>query len=109
MGNEHTLKILLVDDEEVVHQALIPYLQDSGHSVDSASDGAGALKLVEANDYDLALIDIRMPGMDGLAVLAKIAEIRPELSSVIITSHGNMEWSCKWVIYRRHFRQGGLF
>ncbi len=91
MGNEQSLKILLIDDEEVVHQALSPYLKDSGHDVENARDGAKALKLIEANDYDLALIDIRMPGMDGLCVLSKIGKLRPELSSVIITSHGNME------------------
>jgi len=91
MSIEQPLKILLIDDEEVVHQALSPYLKDSGHDVDNVRDGANALKLVDKNDYDLALIDIRMPRMDGIAVLEKIGEMRPELSSVIITSHGNME------------------
>lgn len=91
MENEQSLRILLVDDEEIVHQTLGPYLQDSGHQVESARDGGKALKLVEAYDYDLALIDVRMPGMDGLSVLSQIAEMRPELSSVIITGHGNME------------------
>ncbi|MBN2374156.1 sigma-54-dependent Fis family transcriptional regulator [bacterium] len=89
--HEQPLNILLIDDEEVVHQALSPYLRDSGHDVDNARDGINALKLIEANDYDLALIDIRMPGMDGLSVLSRIGEMRPELSSIIITSHGNME------------------
>jgi len=91
MVDEHALRILLVDDEEIVHQTLSPYLRDSGHEVDNARDGNNALKLIEAKDYDLALIDVRMPGMDGLFILSRIAEMRPELSSVIITGHGNME------------------
>jgi DNA-binding NtrC family response regulator len=91
MSNERSLKILLVDDEEIVHQTLSPYLQDSGHEVNNIREGSKALKLIEARDYDLALIDMKMPEMDGLSVLSKIGEIRPELSSVIITGHGNME------------------
>ncbi|MGA1790503.1 MAG: sigma-54-dependent transcriptional regulator [bacterium] len=91
MVDERTLRILLVDDEEIVHQTLSPYLMDSGHEVDNARDGNKALKLIEAKDYDLALIDVRMPGMDGLFILSRISEMRPELSSVIITGHGNME------------------
>ena len=91
MSNKHSLKILLVDDEEIVHQTLSPYLQDSGHEVYNVREGSKALRLIEAKDYDLALIDMKMPEMDGLSILSKIGEIRPELSSVIITGHGNME------------------
>ena len=91
MNNEHSLKILLVDDEEIVHQTLTPYLQDSGHEVNNAREGFMALKLIEGKDYDLALIDMKMPEMDGLTILSKVGEVRPELSSVIITGHGNME------------------
>jgi len=91
MDNERSLHILLVDDEQIVHQTLGPYLLDSGHQVDDAFEGSKALKLLETNDYDLALLDIKMPGINGLAVLSRIGEIRPELSVVIITGHGNME------------------
>jgi len=59
--------------------------------VDNAYEGVAALKLIEVNNYDLALIDIRMPGMDGLSILSEIREIRPELSVIMITGHGNME------------------
>jgi DNA-binding NtrC family response regulator len=91
MSNVNSLKILLVDDEEIVHQTLSPYLQDSGHEVNNVREGAKALRLIEAKDYDLALIDMKMPEMDGLSILSKIGKIRPELSSVIISGHGNME------------------
>ncbi|MGA1842196.1 MAG: sigma-54-dependent transcriptional regulator [bacterium] len=91
MVDEQSLRILLIDDEEIVHQTLSPYLQDSGHEVDNVREGLKAIELIKAKDYDLALIDVRMPGMDGLSLLSKISEIRPDLSSVIITGHGNME------------------
>ena len=91
MKNERTLRILLVDDEEIVHQTITPYLRDLGNQVDEAYEGAGALQLLEKNDYDLALFDVQMPGIDGLALIGKIQELRPELSAVIISGHGNME------------------
>jgi DNA-binding NtrC family response regulator len=85
------LHILLVDDEEVVHQTLCDYLHDLGHVVESARDGHAALKILKDNYYDLALVDIRMPGIDGMSLLEKIPEIRPEMPIVIITGHGSME------------------
>ena len=91
MIENNCLRILLVDDEPIVHQTISPYLKDCGHCVENAAEGHTALKLIEGNDYDLALINIRMPGMDGLALLSKIEKIRPELSPIIITGHGNME------------------
>lgn len=87
---ERLLNILVVDDEEIVHQTLGGYLRDSGHHVDSVYDGLDALKSMEAQDYDVAIIDIRMPGMDGLSLLAKIQEMRSDISVVIITGHGDM-------------------
>jgi len=81
----------MIDDEEIVHNTLTPYFHDLGHSVNNASNGTAALKMIEENDYDLVFIDILMPGMDGLSLLQKIGELRPELSSVIITGHGNMD------------------
>jgi DNA-binding NtrC family response regulator len=88
---ERCLDIILADDEEIVHQTIAGYLHDLGHQVDGVRDGLAALKLIEERDYDLALVDIRMPGMDGLSLLAKVQEIRPEMSVVIVTGHGNMD------------------
>ena len=84
------LHILLADDEEIVHRTLADYLVNAGHQVDDALDGKAALKLAEENDYDLALLDVRMPGMDGLSLLDRIQETRPDTSVVIITGHGDM-------------------
>ncbi len=91
MNNAKQLNILLVDDEQIIHQTLAPDLVNSGHLVESAHDGPSALELIAKNDYDLALIDIRMPGMDGIEALGKAILIRPELAVVIITAHGSMD------------------
>ncbi len=88
---EPVLHVLLADDEEIVHETIGDYLRECGHRLDSVYDGAAALEAIEKTDYDLALVDVRMPRMDGLALLEKAQEIRPETSIVIITGHGSME------------------
>lgn len=87
----YALHILIVDDEDIVHTTIGDYLRDVGHQVESARDGVKALELLNARDYDLALVDIRMPRMDGIALLGEIQKIRPDLSVILITAHGTME------------------
>ncbi|MGA1842119.1 MAG: sigma-54-dependent transcriptional regulator [bacterium] len=91
MTDEKSLQILIIDDEKILHHTLSRYLHDSGHSVDSAYEGNTALNKIKAHDYDLILIDILLPGEDGLSLLPKISAIRPEVPAVMITGHGNME------------------
>ena len=94
IGNSETvqpLNILLVDDEEIIHTALSPFLRDLGHTVYDAYDGAAALEMIGTNEYDIVLTDIQMPRMDGFTLLEKINEIQPDLAVVIITAHGDME------------------
>ena len=78
------LGILLVDDEEIVHQTIGPYLRDLGHRVESAYDGVSALEMLTDGDYDLALVDLRMPKLDGLALLDKASKLRADVAIVII-------------------------
>jgi DNA-binding NtrC family response regulator len=88
---DQPLQILLADDEPIVRSTLGDYLKDSGHQVVEACDGADALALVDDVDVDLALVDVRMPGMDGLTLLDRLHASRPEIAVVIVTAHGNME------------------
>jgi len=85
------LNILLADDEDIIHETIGGHLTESGHSVNDVFDGLAALKAIKEGEYDLALFDLQMPGMDGLSLLAKVREIRPEMSVAIITGHGNMD------------------
>ncbi|MBN2496096.1 MAG: sigma-54-dependent Fis family transcriptional regulator [Deltaproteobacteria bacterium] len=91
MRNEHPMRVLLVDDEDIVRRTIGDYLLQMGLHVDDAPDGNIGLEMIEKVEYDLALVDIRMPGMDGLSLLRKIRDIRPDISVIIITGHGNME------------------
>jgi DNA-binding NtrC family response regulator len=95
MNPHRGLHILMADDEEVVRQTITDYLRETGQRVDEAHDGLAAMRYIEETDYDLALIDVQMPGMDGRSLLARVQEVRPEMSVVIITGHGSMEMAIK--------------
>ena len=85
------LKVLLVDDEEIVHLTLGDYLTDCGHRVDKAVDGAQALRALEAGDHDLIIADVRMPGLDGLTLLARLRGTDAVLPVIMITGHGDVD------------------
>ena len=90
-----SLYILLSDDEAIIHQTIANYLRDLGHRVDGFYDGPAALESIKKNDYDIAIIDERMPGMNGIDLLTEARKLRPEMSVVIITGHGNMDRAIK--------------
>ncbi|MBD3182469.1 response regulator [Candidatus Poribacteria bacterium] len=85
------LRILIADDEQIVHQTISAYLSDLGHNVDGVYDGISAISAFKEKEYDLAFVDIRMPGMTGLSVMAQMKQIKPDMAVVIITGHGNMD------------------
>ena len=91
MVRKPALRILLVDDEEIIHETIGEYLTESGAEVSSLHDGISAVEDVECTDYDLMLVDVRMPGMDGFSLLKRVQQMRPEMSVVIITGLGSME------------------
>ena len=77
--------ILVVDDEEVVRLSCRRVLTGAGYNVEEAADGMEALKLVREKPYDLLILDIMMPQLDGFTVLQAIREERPEAAFIIIT------------------------
>ena len=87
--------IMVVDDEKDIRQSLEGVLKDEGFQVHLAEDGAGALRLLEERAIDIILLDIWMPGMDGLEVLEKIKERERELPVIMISGHGTIETAVK--------------
>jgi DNA-binding response OmpR family regulator len=85
-------RILIVDDDANVLLALSRALKLKGYSyVDEAGSGAEAVEKLTRLPYDLMMLDIRMPEMDGMAVLQKAQQIRPNLLVIILTGHAAME------------------
>ena len=86
-----TLRILIVDDETIVRDSLSAWFRQDGHKVDVAEGGKEALRLVGAGRYDMAFLDIKMPGMDGIELQARLAAADPELSIVLMTAYASVE------------------
>src|SRR5258708_14790942 len=86
----NTPHILIVDDDTALLQALpqTVSLRMVEVRVDTSDSAPGALELIQENDYDVIVSDIKMPGMDGLALLERIQELRPETPTLLITGHG---------------------
>ena len=84
-------RILVADDEESMRWVLSKALKRKGFEVDLAPDGRQALELVKDNCYDLAILDIKMPGINGLDLLDKIRELKSDLLVVIMTAEASMK------------------
>src|SRR5262245_44692743 len=84
-------RILVVDDDEGVGTFLAEALDADGHSVEQAADGIEAARRLDAEGFHVMVTDLRMPGMDGMALVRKAAAEQPELEIVILTAHGTVE------------------
>jgi DNA-binding response OmpR family regulator len=82
--------VLIVDDEENIRFTLSQALARLPADVETASGGDEALAKVQQRPFSLILLDLRMPGMDGMDVLRRLAELRPEIPVLIITAHGTI-------------------
>jgi DNA-binding NtrC family response regulator len=83
--------ILVVDDERIVRDSLYNWFKEDGYRVDTAENAAEALKKLQATSYDIMLLDIKMPGMDGLELQRHIREIDKEIIIIIITAYASVD------------------
>lgn len=79
--------ILIVDDEENIRLLYKEELQDEGFEVDLAENGYEAIEKVRAKDYDLVVLDIKMPGMDGIKTLTEIKSIKKDLPVILCSAY----------------------
>jgi two-component system, OmpR family, response regulator ResD len=87
MGNETTLRILVVDDEDRIRRLLRMYLERENFEIDEAEDGEQALALALENDYALIVLDLMMPGIDGLEVCQRLRE-KKATPIIMLTAKG---------------------
>ena len=83
------MRAILVDDEEEFVSTLVERLSFRGIIADWALNGDEAIRLVETNPYDLAVLDVKMPGMSGFALKKAIQEIAPRMKFIFLTGHGS--------------------
>jgi len=84
-------RILLVDDEEEFVRALAKRLAARGLDVEVAGDGESAVEKVKQSDFGVIVLDLAMPGMDGLETLKRLREVDPYLQIVLLTGHGSIK------------------
>lgn len=85
------MKILVADDDQTLREELAGLLREDGHVVVTAADGGEALKTVDRESFEVALLDLRMPKATGLEVLHRLRVVRPETAVVMITGQGTID------------------
>jgi DNA-binding NtrC family response regulator len=85
------INILIVDDELSIRESLTGWLEQDGYEVEAAEDGPTALDRAQEKHFDILLLDVKMPKMDGITVLQKLKENDPETAVVMMTAHGAIQ------------------
>jgi len=94
--------ILIVDDEPVARQSLSEILRLEGYSVNAVPNGQAAVEYVRTHPVDLMIVDLRMPGMDGLEVVQVVNSVSPETEVVLLTAFGTTESAIQALRLRVH-------
>ncbi|MEX2287464.1 MAG: sigma-54 dependent transcriptional regulator, partial [Planctomycetaceae bacterium] len=88
---QHHLRVLFVDDEAGIREVLGNELKRMGHDLTVCADGESAVKAIDKNTFEAAVVDLRMRGLTGWDVVDHLKQVSPETEFVIITGHGNMD------------------
>ena len=88
---EPKVHILIVDDEEIVRESLSSWLELDGYEVGVAENGARALERLPEKDWNLAMVDLKMPGMDGIELMDEIRKAKPETIVIIMTAYATVD------------------
>jgi DNA-binding NtrC family response regulator len=87
----HPIKLLIVDDDDDMRQDLSRLFRKQGHEVTAAVSGEDALNKAAHARFDVALLDLHLPGISGIDVLAKLKQCQPELEALMLTAHSSIE------------------
>lgn len=84
-------KILIVDDQNGIRILLVELFSNEGYEMFQAANGKAALEVVEQEVPDLVLLDMKIPGMDGLEILRHIKETHPQINVIMMTAYGELD------------------
>ncbi len=101
-GNHEPAKILVVDDDPRLMSSLSGLLRNDGYEVTEAEGGKAALKVIETETFDLAMLDLRMPGVDGFDVMEKLALAQPDCGAIVVSGESS------FTAVSRALRRGAL-
>jgi len=83
-------RLLVIDDEAMVRESMVAYLEDSGYQVEAAASGVAGLTILEQQEIDLILCDLRMPQLDGLQVLQQVKQVNQHIPFIVVSGAGVM-------------------
>jgi CheY-like chemotaxis protein len=83
--------ILVVEDEDIMRESLVDWFSNEDHKIDAASDGEKELEKFDLTDYDVMIVDLKLPGRDGLSVLSEVRVKNPKAKVIIVTAYPSVE------------------
>lgn len=86
-----SFKVLIVDDEEEFVETIVKRLKDRGLAAQGVTSGMQALDLMQTQDFDVVILDVKMPGMDGIETLREMKKRKPLTEVIMLTGHGSVE------------------
>jgi DNA-binding NtrC family response regulator len=95
MTMEKSVNILVVDDEEIVRDSLSSWLEEDGYHVEAVESGKKALERLPAKPWDLMLVDLKMPGMDGIQLMEEVRKTHPDMLVIIMTAYATVDTAVK--------------
>ena len=95
------MRLLIVEDEKQICDAVAKSLYDAGYEVDTCYDGEEALEYILTENYDLIVLDLNLPGMDGMEILKELRQSNEETKVLILSARGRLQIKSKgWMLVR---------
>ncbi len=90
-----TLRVLIVDDEDDFRETIVKRLNARKIQAEGAASGVKALEVLKDKDFDVIVLDVKMPDMDGIETLRHIKKMKPEIEVIMLTGHASVEFGLK--------------